>query len=529
MALGFGAASATALGKLPARTRPRPLAVEEANLEVAGATQTPVQRELATPETTTTSSSTTTEPTGPPREFPLVITNGRVIDPETGFDEVANVGVTNGSITAITTGPVIGEQTIDATGLVVAPGFIDILSYEPDPFGIWFKVADGVTTNLAMHGVNARANVFLNRNVGRSPCHFGGAYDNAYVRSTLYGQLNIDIGDAANQAQIDQMVAWAEEDLSSGYIGINFEPEYSPGVEANEMMALARVAKSKNMPCFFHSRFSDPDPPGTNAEAVAEVLNVARETGVAVHFEHLSSTGGTHTMAQTISTIESARAEGLDVTACIYPYTFWATTIRSTRFAPGWQERFRTSYDRLAVAGRPDITITEQNFNNLSQLGLPNNNPLVAAMDTIPEAEIALALDADWIMIGSDGILQEVPAGQAPQNHPRGAGTFARTLGRYVRQTNTIGLLQGLAKMTILPAKRLEGGADAFTRKGRMQESMDADITIFDPNTVSDMATIDNPGQESVGIEWVLIDGQVVRNPDGNVADLPTPGQALTS
>ena len=538
MALGFGAGTVAALSRLPDRD------AVDSNLEVLGQVQTPevgesgesgesgngpetIQATERPAEPTTSTTTEPAEPTGPPREFQTVITGGRVVDPETGVDQIANVGISNGTIAAITEGPVIGtEETIDASGLVVSPGFIDILSYEPNEFGIWFKVADGVTSNMAMHGVNARAASFVTRWEGRSPVNYGGAFDNPYMRSTLFGELNIGVEQPANQTQIDQMVEWAEEDLSSGFVGIDFEPEYSPGVEFAEMVALARVAEAKGMACYFHARYSDPDPPGTNAEAIDEIINVAKETGVAVHVEHLSSTGGTHTMAQSLATIASARDQGYDVTACIYPYTFWATTVASTRFATGWQDRFRISHGDLKVAGRPDIVVTEQNFRSLSaEFGL--DNPLVAAMDTIPAEEIALALDAPFVMMGSDGILEAVASGLPPQNHPRGAGTFARTLGHYVRDTGTIGLLPALAKMTILPARRLESGAPAFARKGRLQEGMDADITIFDADTINDRATIDNPGQESIGIDWVLVDGQIIRQPGST--ERPTNGKAITS
>jgi dihydroorotase len=126
-------------------------------------------------------------------------------------------------------------------------------------------------------------------------------------------------------------------------------------------------------------------------------------------------------------------------------------------------------------------------------------------------------------MIGSDAILEP-----DNRNHPRAAGAFSRVLGRYVREDAVLTLPQALAKMTIMPARRLQGSAPAMARKGRIQRGADADVTVFDPATVLDRATIQDPAQQSVGIEWVLVAGQVVKDPDQVHQDVK-PGQAVTS
>jgi N-acyl-D-aspartate/D-glutamate deacylase len=126
-------------------------------------------------------------------------------------------------------------------------------------------------------------------------------------------------------------------------------------------------------------------------------------------------------------------------------------------------------------------------------------------------------------MIGSDAILEP-----ANNNHPRAAGCFSRTLGFYARDQQTLSLVDALAKMTILPAKRLEAKAPALRKKGRLQQGADADITIFDPTTVGDRSTVDNPAQESAGIDYVFVLGQVVKSPDGLHKEL-LPGQPIKS
>jgi N-acyl-D-aspartate/D-glutamate deacylase len=436
---------------------------------------------------------------GPDHTYQQVIVNGRVIDPGTGFDAVVNVGIDGGVVTAVSSDPLVGAETIDATGLVVAPGFIDLLSYEPNPFGIWYKVADGVTTNLAMHGVNNYAEAFFARYEGTSPIHFGGAFHHHFMRAA---DLRAGVEDALDPVQLDTFDALARASLEQGFAGVSFSPEYSPGTTTEELLRLTASAVELGHMAFFHARYSDPFPPGTSDEAIDEILQVATETGASVHIEHLSSTGATFKMAEVLDRLDAARASGIDVTACVYPYDFWGTFLASSRFAPGWQERFGLTYSDLQVAGS-EVVLSEATFDQAVA-----DNLLVAALGSIPEEEVQLALKRDWVMVASDAILEP-----ELNNHPRAAGTFARTLGRYVRDLGVIDLPAALAKMTILPAQRVEAMIPDMARKGRLRRGADADIVIFDPATIADQATVAAPKVPSVGVHWVLVEGQVaIRN-----------------
>jgi N-acyl-D-aspartate/D-glutamate deacylase len=169
---------------------------------------------------------------------------------------------------------------------------------------------------------------------------------------------------------------------------------------------------------------------------------------------------------------------------------------------------------------------TGERLNEQSFKRAVSQNLLVAAY-AIPEDDIRAALKTPWIMLGSDAIL--VPrAGGRPNNHPRAAGTFTRVLGHYVRDEKVLSLNDALAKMTILPARRLEAKSPAMHRKGRLQMGADADITVFDPATVADKATIDEPDQMATGVHWVLVAGQVVLNPQGPVKSA-RPGRPVKS
>jgi N-acyl-D-aspartate/D-glutamate deacylase len=367
-----------------------------------------------------------------------------------------------------------------------------------------------------MHGMLMTAERFFGTYEGKSPCHYGGAYDNYYMRSD--GGQNINGGSPATSAQIDALVADIETQLHQGWIGASFSPEYSPGVTSEEMSKQMAVAAKYGLPSFFHGRYSTDVPPDDNAKTLQEILDLARETGSGVHVMHITSTGGTFQMAQSLETLQRARDdEKIDVTACLYPYNFWATYIRSARFAPGWEERFHITYNDLVVPGTGE-RLTKQSFDHYRA----TENKLVAAF-AIPDADVVTGLQSPITMIGSDAILEP-----ANNNHPRAAGCFSRVLGYYARDQQTLSLVDALKKMTILPAKRLEAKAPAMRKKGRLQQGADADITIFDPNTVADRSTIDNPAQESAGIDYVIVLGQIVKSPDGLHKEL-FPGQPIKS
>jgi N-acyl-D-aspartate/D-glutamate deacylase len=506
LTLGFAAANAVTLSQLPRRRAQLRTTIladggAGAGSATATATQDPPALEGADPEPAA------------PHTFATVITGGRVIDPETGFDDVADVGIDGDRITAISRDPLAGTRTIDASGRVVAPGFVDILSYDPNGYGEWFKIADGVTTNLAMHGIDGDAASFFSRigNAG-SPVHYGGAYDAPNRRAYAF---DLQPGDEASADDLAAMADDCRAQLAAGFIGVDLEPEYAFNATYEELRTFAAVAAETGVCTYVHGRYSDDQAPGTNDDTLREILQLSRDTGSSVHVEHLISTGGTFTMAASLATLDAARAEGIDVTACMYPYDYWATYLGSARFADGWQERFHISYGDLEVAGTGE-RLTESTF-----AARQADNLLVAAYG-IPEADVVTCLQSPYVMIASDGILEP-----GDNNHPRAAGCFSRTLGRYVRDEGVLSLVDALAKMTILPAKRVEAAAPAMARKGRLQRGADADVVVFDPDTIIDRATVRDPSQEAAGIDWVLVAGVPVKTPDG-VDQSQRPGRPIT-
>ena len=453
--------------------------------------QPAVNQSVTSASVSASSTAPQPEPEKLPESFDLVIQNGRVINPETNLDaDGYYVGITGGTITAVTKTQISGKQNIDAKGLVIAPGFIDVLSYEPNPLGVWNKIADGVTTNLALHGGATFPDQWYGTYTSqRPPVHFGAGFFYSEARNVLKMSMNAP-ATASQRAEIKKL---AVDALNKGALCISFSLEYVPGIDSLEVLQMMELAYQYNVPVFFHARYSDMEEPGTNFDALYELIRYANKTKAAVHIDHINSTGGTFTMKRSLEILDSARAAGLDFSACLYPYNFWGTKLNTHRFGPGWQKRFRISYQDLQLGGSSE-RLTAESFEKYKKQGK------LAVAYAIPEEDVVESMKCPWIMLGSDAILEPTH-----NNHPRASGTFARVLGKYVREQKIITLAQAVHKMAYLPCKRLEKQAPAFRKKGRIAAGCDADITIFNPQTVSDKATVENPEKQSVGIEYVLV------------------------
>jgi len=448
------------------------------------------------------------------RTYDIVIAGGRVINPETYLDRSGlNVGISGGTIGVVTSKPLKGKRVIDAKGLVVAPGFIDNLSYDPNPLGVWNKIADGVTSNIAMHGGTTNPEIWYDHYTrDKPPVHFGASFFAMNARN----QFKLSRYDSATPEQIAKLKRQAEEALNEGALGISFSLEYAPGTDANEVLALMEVAQRYNVPVYFHGRYSDDQAPGTEQEAMDELIGYAKKSGAAVHVDHINSTGGTFSMQEALAKIDEARALGYDITADTYAYDYWGTYLNSARFDPGWQERFHIGYNDLQIAGTSE-RLTAETFVKYQKQGK------LAVAYAIPAKAVDDAFRASYVMIGSDAILEP-----GHNNHPRASGNFARAVGLYVRERNVMSLMDAMAKLSLLPAQRLEKQAPALRKKGRLAKGMDADIVVFDYNTINDASTVERPDLPSKGIAYVLVSGRLALE-DGKVNKKVRPGQPIRS
>ena len=243
-----------------------------------------------------------------------------------------------------------------------------------------------------------------------------------------------------------------------------------------------------------------------------EALSLARETGATLHVVHINSAGLAETPVM-LKMISDARASGQDVTTEAYPYDAGMTEIQSATI----QDIYKTANDeRLAELewSKTGERLNRESFKRYTKIG----GPVVVHTNT--EEMVVGAIKSPLTIIASDAYWQN------GTGHPRTTGTFSRILGRYVRETRALSLMEAINKMTLMPAQRLEARVPAMRQKGRLSVGADADITIFDPATVSDRSTYQEPSLPPVGIQHVIVNGvSVVAN--GRPVEDATPGKAV--
>ncbi len=437
------------------------------------------------------------------------------MDPDSRRDKRANIGIRNGKIIAITQQPIEGKYEIDATGSIVAPGFIDILSsIGPTRESSVDKVTDGVTSAFGMHGGPIDVAGY------EAEMKAGGPLIN-YGRTVGQNQLRVAVGltenyKPASREQIQRMQELARQAIHAGAVGVGFGVNYTPGASYEEIFALFQVCGSERVPCHLHTRFKGAIPPETMSMSIMEVLADAAATGAQAEVAHLTSdTIGSAPLS--ISLIEGAAAHHLDVAFDFHVWSRNETWLKSALYDPGWQERFGgISYGNIYVAATQE-SLTKERFDELRKA--PNDR--LVQTESISESEIIAALHSPISIVSSDSGGLENGKG-----HPRGRGTFARLLGLYVREKHELSWMDALRKITILPARRLETSVPSMKKKGRLQVGCDADITIFDPNTVREQATYQEPDRPSRGINYVLVNGTVVID-RGQLVPGVTPGEWL--
>ncbi|HEU4746987.1 MAG TPA: amidohydrolase family protein, partial [Gemmatimonadaceae bacterium] len=398
---------------------------------------------------------------------------------------------------------------VDARGLIVAPGFIDIHAHGQTPETYRFQSLDGVTTSLELELGTSDVDAWYRERSAGQRINYGVSIGHIKVRMLVMRDSGtvMPVGDgayrAASPAQIAEIAKRIETGLIEGAVSIGAGFPYTPAAAREELLAVFRVAARTKTPAHVHIR------PGVTG--LRDALSLAAEANAPLHVVHINSAGHAETPVM-LEMIRDARARGHDVSTEAYPYPAGMTEIQSATI----QDTYGSAPERLAELEWPPTgeRLNRDSFERYSRIG----GPVVVHSNT--DQMVAVAITSPLTIIASDAYWQ------GGRGHPRTTGTFSRVLGRYVRETRALSLMEAIRKMTLMPAQRLEARVPAMQRKGRLSVGADADITLFDAARVMDRSTYREPSLSPVGIQHVIVNGvSVVAN--GKAVESAMPGKAI--
>lgn len=478
-------------------------------------------------------------------DYDLAINHGRVIDPETGLDAVRHVGIRGDRVVSISASPLSADRIIDASGLVVSPGFIDLHTHSPTPLGQYFQAFDGVTTALELEAgyypvleyggsISDQALINYGASAGHvmarvlekdglkmsdamgtpTPVGIKGWYTAALFLFTGFETaLSDSLTEPASEAELQQLQLMLEQSLDEGALGVGLPLDYfSAAIREPEMRMLFSTAAARKAPIFIHVRRGiDGDPSG-----LREVISLAGEYGTSIHICHITHNAMSK-LELFLSEVREARAAGIDVTTEVLPYNAGSALISSAVFSRDWQTIFNITYEDVqwAETGEWFDQARWEEYRSSRPDGAVIHHYLKEEWTQRAIAEPGVIVVSDLVsMVSRDRKV-------APHN-----GAFSKVLARYVREQKILSLPDAITRMTLLPAQRLQDYAPEFARKGRLQPGSDADIVVFDAETILDKATYMDPYQEATGIEAVIVNGEPVIQA-GKLVEGVYPGRRL--
>ncbi len=454
----------------------------------------------------------------------IVIVNGTVVDGTSAPGRRAAVRVEGDTIAQVADrlDPKPGERVIDASGLVVSPGFIDMHSHagralerQPDAES---QVRQGITTTIVGQDGSSDLPIaeFFESIAQWTPAiNVATSVGAGTVRGVVLGG---DFKRAATPAEIEVMKALVDRAMRDGAIGLSSGLEYDPGFYAapDEMAALASVGVRYGG--FYSSHVRDEEHEAFNAWR--EAIDVGRKTGVPVEISHIKvaikPVWGT--AAEGLKILEAARREGVRVMADWYPYTYWQSSIYVLIPDRDFEnrEKWRAGLDEIGGAAsvlvtnyRPEPSWNGRTLDEIARA--QGKDPVTLVIDMIraagpgigiigtsmDERDLAAFVRHPLVLICSDG--------EISGRHPRGFGTFPRVLARYVREQKLLTIEEAIAKMTGRSAAQA-----GFADRGTLAPGRKADVVVFNAATIEDRATKQNPTEMSVGVEYVIVNGEVV-------------------
>lgn len=465
--------------------------------------------------------------------YDLVILNGRVMDPETMFDAVRNVGVKDGKIAVITKDKIKGKETINAKGHVVAPGFIDTHFHALDGLSIRLSMRDGVTTGMDLEWGAMKIDEWYASKQGAWPANFGTVISHEGARMIVHDKMDfkepVDASSVAKyraEAGKDGVIGWSEsrsnleqmnqvttildEGLREGALGVGTTVGYMrTGVTTYEMFEVQRAAARYGRLTAFHSRFHPSSQTPTEAPlGFDEAFTNAFLLDAPLLYQHNNDYGWWEIEEK----LQLARAKGLNMWSEHYPYTAGSTTIGAEFIRPeSWEKGMGYKYEETVYDPSQDkylgkdeyLKIAKEDAGRTVILFIPPRKKWLPYWLRMPH--MTVGADSMWSGLSWDDDYTKYAG------HPRTAGSHGKTL-RLGRE-HGVPLMFAISQMSYWSAKHLgDAGLESMKVRGRMQEGMVADITIFNPETVKDNATYKagEQGLPTTGIPYVIVNGKIV-------------------
>jgi N-acyl-D-aspartate/D-glutamate deacylase len=493
-------------------------------------------------------------------DWDVVLRGGRLVDPGTGLDGVRDVAVADGRIAAVLPSRAVssGALELDVAGQVVTAGFIDLHSHVTDLGGLRLQALDGVTTALELEaGASPVAEAYRRAAAQGRPVNYGFAASWAAARmeavagmppEASLGRLLVRISDpawmrTASPAEVSALLSRLSADLADGALGIGVLLGYAPAASPDEYLRVAGLAAQADLPVFTHARDLIEMVPGTLADGAEEIVRAAGQTGAHMHYCHINSTSHRH-IDRVLALVARAQAAGSRVSTEAYPYGSGMTGIGAAFLAP----------ERLGERGLTPASLTyAPTGERVADVGrlreLRSADPgglviieLLSEDDPADRALLMRSLAFPGSVVASDAMPLTWPAAAAADEaawpllpgaitHPRTAGTFSRALRLLTRgdpgpDGGPLTLAGALAKCSLEPARLLEDRVPAMRGKGRLQPGHDADIVVFDPETITDRASYGDSTRPSAGIRHVLVNGSLVVR-DGDIVADARPGRPI--
>jgi N-acyl-D-aspartate/D-glutamate deacylase len=512
-------------------------------------------------------------------DWELVLRGGRVIDPETGLDGVRDVAVADSRVAAVAPGLPSGAlppgaADLDVSGQVVTAGFIDLHSHVTDLGGLRLQALDGVTTALELEaGATPVAEAYRRAGAQGRPVNYGFSASWALARMEAVAGMAPDaslsgllgrISDpawlrAAAPAEVGALLARLAADLADGALGVGVLLGYAPVASPDEYLRVARLAAQAGAPVFTHARDLIEMAPGTLADGAEEIVRAAGETGAHMHYCHVNSTSHRH-VDRVLALVARAQAAGSRVSTEAYPYGSGMTGIGAAFLAPerlGERGLTPSSLTYAPTGERVDSVARLRELRSADPGGLviidllseddPADRALLMRSLTFPGSVVASdAMPLTWTTPpASRAGRADWPLPPGAITHPRTAGTFSRALRLLTRGGLSGGggpaggpasggpagggvltLVEALARCSLGPARLLEDRVPAMRAKGRLQPGRDADIVVFDPETITDRASYADSTRPSAGIRHVLVNGRFVVR-DGGIVAGARPGRPV--